>query len=322
VAFAKKCLNMKWLLCCCIIITNFCSVTSAQQLTGIWSGKISRYNQSRSAVENIEIQLYQEGKNLWGYSFAFKDTSHFVLYKINGKRDKKQKTAVMKEVGVPVYLLPDSFLPCEKFYELNYYKIGKTQYLSGIWGGQGVDTSCFPGEELLVVLQKIKKPDYPLELFVQQKFINYVFQKNKVANIAAPPEIKEEILLPQPENITENSSPVDRKLDIQEIIKIKDTSVTITLYDNGTVDDDTVSIFTNKKPLVLRQRISDKAITFKITVTEPGKPFEILMQAENLGSIPPNTAIMIIEAGGKRYEARLRSSFENHAVIILTLYPE
>lgn len=77
-------------------------------------------------MENIQIQLFQEGKNLWGYSFAFKDTSYFVLYKINGKRDRKQKTAVMQEVGIPVYLLPDSFLPCEKFYELNYYKIGKT----------------------------------------------------------------------------------------------------------------------------------------------------------------------------------------------------
>ena len=55
---------------------------------------------------------------------------------------------------------------------------------------------------------------------------------------------------------------------------------------------------------------------------QPGKPLEIIMQAENLGSIPPNTAVMIIETARKRYEVRLSAGFEKHAVVIITYDPD
>jgi len=48
---------------------------------------------------------------------------------------------------------------------------------------------------------------------------------------------------------------------------------------------------------------------------------KIIRQAEDPGSIPPNTAIMIIQAGDKRYDVRLSSSFEKHAVVIITFDP-
>ena len=114
-------------------------------------------------------------------------------------------------------MLPENFFPCEKFFDLQYNKVGKTQYLTGKWGGRGVDTSCFPGEELLVVLQKIKKPEYPLESFVQQKIINHVIKKNiKPDTIALMPP--EEMLAVTQQN--KDSLPLDRKIDIQEIVKI------------------------------------------------------------------------------------------------------
>jgi len=39
------------------------------------------------------------------------------------------------------------------------------------------------------------------------------------------------------------------------------------------------------------------------------------MKAENLGSIPPNTALLIITAGKKRYRLFLSSTKTNTAVI-------
>lgn len=292
---------------------------AAQQLTGIWSGKISRQTVNYRAVESIEMQVYQSGKTIWGYSFAFKDTSRFVLYKIDGKRDKKQKYIAIREVGNAFYLLPENFYPCEKFFDLQYNKVGKTQYLTGKWGGRGVDTSCFPGEELLIVLQKIKKPEYPLQSFVQQKMIKHLIKRNHKADTVTslPPEDAVAVTL-----LNKDSLPLDRKIDIQEIVKLSDTIVKCTLYDNAIVDDDTVSVFVNKIPVLIKQRISAKPLTFNITLTEPGKPVEIIMQAENLGSIPPNTAVMIIETARKRYEVRLSAGFEKHAAIIITYNTE
>ena len=308
----------------CFLMLLFAGLyVQAQQLTGIWSGKISRKAPGYGGVESLEMQISQSGKQLRGYTFAFKDTSRFVLFDMAGNRNKRTQTIYIRELGIAYFLLPPGFLPCEKIFSMKYYKIGKTQYLSGTWTGLGNDTSCFPGEELLVVLQKIKKPEYPIESFVQKKFTDHILRH--ITKAGAEPEQEAEsgpqaagpVITAAP-----GSTPADRKLDIQEIVNLADTSVKITLYDNAIVDDDTVSVFVNKKPVLLRQRISTKPLSFNVTLTEPGKPLEIIMQAENLGSIPPNTAVMIIETPHKRYEVRLSAGFEKHAVVIITYNTE
>ena len=313
----QQALHIRTILLLCMTVT-LPSLVTGQQLTGIWSGKISRSSALRHGVESIEMQVFQSGRNIEGYTFAFKDTSRFVLYPMEGLRNKKEKTCRIWETGMPAYVLPENFRPCQKSFDLQYYRIGNTQYLSGKWSGTGEDTSCFPGEDLVVVLQKIKKPDYPLELFVQKKVIDYVFRKEPVAD-PEPQAVDEPVMAQQ---FSADSIPAERKLDIQELVNVPDSVVNITLYDNAIVDDDTVSVFVDKQPMLVKQRISNKALNFTLTLREPGKPVEVLMQAENLGSIPPNTALMIIETANRRYEVRLSSGFENHAVVIITYNPD
>ncbi len=309
-------------ICFLLLLLSSNQSITGQSLTGIWSGKISRKSPSLQGVESIEMQIYQSGRRLSGYSFSFKDTSRFVLYDMRGTRDKKTQTIRVNESGYGYYLLPPGFLPCEKEFSLRYYKIGNTQYLSGVWGGRGYDTSCFPGEELLVVLQKIRKPEYPIEQFVQKKMMDYFLRRIPIQDSLAFPEPEiNQTVSTEPFNISD-SLPAERKLEIQQIIKLADTAVTVSLYDNAVIDDDTVSVFVDKKQVLFRQRISEKPLVFHLTITEPGRPTEIIMQAENLGSIPPNTAFMIIQAGKKRYEVRLKSSFEKHAVVIITYDPD
>jgi hypothetical protein len=43
------------------------------------------------------------------------------------------------------------------------------------------------------------------------------------------------------------------------------------------------------------------------------------MVADNLGSIPPNTSVMIITADGKRYEVFISSNEQKNARVILDL---
>jgi type IV secretory pathway VirB9-like protein len=42
---------------------------------------------------------------------------------------------------------------------------------------------------------------------------------------------------------------------------------------------------------------------------------EVIMKAENLGSIPPNTALLIITAGKKRYKLHLTSTDKRNAAV-------
>lgn len=57
-----------------------------------------------------------------------------------------------------------------------------------------------------------------------------------------------------------------------------------------------------------------------ITVTlEPGKANELLLFAENLGTISPNTALMIITDGKTRHEVRLSADLKNNALVKFVL---
>lgn len=302
------------------LLTCLLKAVQAQQLSGIWSGKISRSTSTYSGVESLEIQLYQSGRILWGHLFTFKDTSRFVLYRLEGRKNKKEKTVLLHENGVPSYLMPAGYFPCEKFFNLTYSRIGKTEYLTGKWGGVGMssDTSCFPNEQLIVVLQKLKNPDYPLQAFVSNKLVQYFITRK---NLKSEPGQVDSFLL---SNTLPNKDSVlkERKLDIQKILRFKDSTVHVSLYDNAVIDDDTISVFVNKKPVLIKARVSSKKIGFDIKLSDATQPIEILLQAENLGSIPPNTALMIVECGKRRYEVRLTSSYEKHAVIVITYGPD
>ena len=60
--------------------------------------------------------------------------------------------------------------------------------------------------------------------------------------------------------------------------------------------------------------LSDKPITF--TIKADGVPIhEFVMVAENLGTIPPNTSLMVITAGNQRYELFVTSTEQKNAVV-------
>ncbi|HEU4859034.1 MAG TPA: hypothetical protein VFT15_04325, partial [Chitinophagaceae bacterium] len=58
-----------------------------------------------------------------------------------------------------------------------------------------------------------------------------------------------------------------------------------------------------------------RSVHFDIPLDSTKEINEITMFADNLGTIPPNTALMIVNDGKKRYELRLTSNFEKNATI-------
>ena len=93
----------------------------------------------------------------------------------------------------------------------------------------------------------------------------------------------------------------------------------IDLYDNAEIDGDTVTIYHNNQLVVSRAGLSAKAISFRITVDAMHPHHELVMVANNLGSIPPNTSLMIITAGDKRYEIFISSSEQKNAKVVIDL---
>jgi hypothetical protein len=96
---------------------------------------------------------------------------------------------------------------------------------------------------------------------------------------------------------------------------VNDPGVTVRLYDNGEIDDDTISIFFDKKLLFSNKRLSAAPIVLKLNMEEENVVHELVMVAENLGRIPPNTALMIVDAGDQRFDVRITSTEQKNALV-------
>ena len=102
-------------------------------------------------------------------------------------------------------------------------------------------------------------------------------------------------------------------------VETEASEVRIELYDNGEIDGDTISIYHNNTLLRSHMRLSQKPISFTIGVNASQPHHEIIMVAENLGSIPPNTSVMIITTASKRYEVLISSSEQKNAKVVFDL---
>ena len=106
-----------------------------------------------------------------------------------------------------------------------------------------------------------------------------------------------------------------RKADVLKTIQIENEAFKVDLYDNGEVDGDSISVFYNKKLILSHKRLSEKPLTIMLNTPDGDDINELTMYAENLGEIPPNTALMVVTDGDKRYEVRISSDLKNSGTI-------
>lgn len=135
----------------------------------------------------------------------------------------------------------------------------------------------------------------------------------KPAASTATVKIEKLAALPLPNVIATRANTLIKKIETEE------TEIVIELYDDGEIDGDTVTINHNNQLLVAHAGLSAKPITLKIKVDKEHPHHELVMVADNLGSIPSNTSLMILTAAGKRYEIFISSTEQKNAKILIDL---
>lgn len=109
-----------------------------------------------------------------------------------------------------------------------------------------------------------------------------------------------------------------RSNNLVRTLEVSDDSVRVDLYDNGEPDFDTVTVFFNQKLVQYKRMLEAKQpIRFYVHVDSNEANNDLVMYAENLGLIPPNSAIMIITDGEHRYEISLTSDYQKNAAVRL-----
>lgn len=94
-------------------------------------------------------------------------------------------------------------------------------------------------------------------------------------------------------------------------------SLVLTLYDNGEVDGDTVTVLMNGGVIFSKQGLTTKANAKTIYISNTLDSVNLVMYAENLGEIPPNTGLLVVTDGEKRYDVRFSADLNTNAAIIL-----
>ena len=118
---------------------------------------------------------------------------------------------------------------------------------------------------------------------------------------------------PPPSVLRTRTNPLVKQLETET------GEIRIDLYDNGEIDGDSVSIYHNNELHVKHAKLSQKPVTIRIGIDRAHPHHEVIMVAENLGSIPPNTSLMIITAGDKRYQVFISSTEQKNAKVIFDL---
>jgi hypothetical protein len=103
-------------------------------------------------------------------------------------------------------------------------------------------------------------------------------------------------------------------------IKVDTGNIQLDFYDNAQVDGDTISVTLDNRTVVSMQRLTTKPITMKVRMDLSKPEHEVVMIAHNEGSIPPNTALLIVTAGDKKYRLFLSSDDEQKKILVRFIY--
>lgn len=127
---------------------------------------------------------------------------------------------------------------------------------------------------------------------------------------------KADIKMPPVAHIPVPKVLASRKNELVRTITTSSNEIEVNIYDNGTVDNDTISVYVDKKLVLSKKRLTEKALTLKVNLDDNTSYHELVMVAENLGEIPPNTSLMVVKAGTQQYEVRITSTEQKNAVVV------
>ena len=128
--------------------------------------------------------------------------------------------------------------------------------------------------------------------------------------------------MPYPEKATvadkdTTQNQLNRKNKVIATYNVSNAEIKIELFDNGEIDGDMVTVYHNKQRIIDRQVLGLAPIVYTVKASAADRVHEFVLVANNLGRIPPNTALMRITAGSKVYEVFASTTLQDNVSIII-----
>lgn len=294
-----------------IILLFITTHSSAQSVFGYWYGYANVKAKSSTNNYLVELVLNPEKGYVSGVlNYYFKNT--YRSLKVKGNYDVKTRTLSLYDIPLTYHgSLSNMEVDCimNMRATLRVSKAGSNLIGSFVSLPQFRYT-CVDVNFNLVLNADISKKDSVLTAIKSFKETNQLWRPTFTDTMEAITVVPHNVV----NYVLEKEMP-ERTNEVVNELEVESDSVKVDFYDNGEIDGDSIAVFFNKKLVAYHLKLSARSIHFKLGLDKSLEENEITMFAENLGSIPPNTALMIVDDGKKQYPIRLSSSFEKNASI-------
>jgi hypothetical protein len=298
-------------------VCSFVINTHAQDVAGNWYGigKVDATSIEGNAYLT-ELVLTQKGKKITGLlNYYFRDS--LFTNEVTGSFDPTTRALTLKSTNVIYFNSSNTTTgidcPLLAYFTLRTARVGST--LSGeMYASKDFKYTCptisFKLKKNLPIIE-----EEPVLVQEETEDINNEDTAQVIVSVAAP----------TPSNAVLNNE--DAVIKKQEFLKrektyireifIENNNIQLEFYDNGALDNDSISVFLNNQLILPKTMLEHKAIKLSFKYDD-SLPFnELSMYAESLGLIPPNTSLLVIYDGTKRHDVLLTSDFQKNGTIKL-----
>lgn len=247
---------------------------------GRWTGHLSQSDRDYGFF--YELNLRENGA---GQSYIVsEDNGGSAFHDLTWNFDTKDSTFTLKESAVASKTDP-RWKWCIKSALFRLRREGSRHILEGDWEGflEGYTPQtgrCAPG---LVYLEK-PVTTKEIKQFEEQQSQTYETQEH-------------------------------REVRVSRVVEVQKPNIRIKVWDSGTVDGDIVTLFLNGKKILDKYRVNKSPLAIPVMLNEDNN--FLILHAEDLGSIPPNTIAVSVDDGTKEQRIVLSSDLKVSGAILV-----
>ena len=302
-----------------LLATLFISLSaSSQTVFGYWYGYANVKNKPAANNYLVELILQPEKGYVKGVlNYYFKNT--FRSIQVKGNYVASTRMLSLYNIPVTYYASPTNMeVDCMMNLKATLRAAKAGSNLVGAFVGMEDNKyTCIDINFNLALAADISVKDSVLKAIREYKETYQVWRPSAFDTLAPVNVVQRKVV-----NYVIEDQFKQRETVVAQEIEVNSDTLKVDFYDNGEIDGDSISIFFNKQLLAFSQRLSTRSIHFDLALDTSIAVNELSMFADNLGSIPPNTALMIVTDGKKEHEIRLSSSLDKTATIRIRRKPK
>jgi hypothetical protein len=308
----------------------------SQVVSGLYGGTL--VNDSTHKVQNYEVALSQYRGKITGYSyttFVVNDTFYYSVKSV--KANLKGNELVIQDDKMIVNNFPEAAAkgvkqtnvipiivgePADTVRGFNgKWSTNQTKIYYSLHGGLEMKRDNDSSQSALIGhLRELKilGPAYAVTrtdaIAVVENTIDKQKQPTQAVVIKTPTTSSPSVRNTAAPSVIPYAQRAEKLL---QTMSVNSDSLTLSFYDNGVVDGDMISVYVNGENVIDNTKLTAVAVKKIIPVKVTAGEIKLVLVAETLGSLPPNTGLLIIQDGENRYNVHFSADLQTNAAIVI-----